>query len=235
METYFDDPSQVIQVIEALADPTRRKMLLLIHRSAPKGLTASNLADMLRKKIPTILHHLKNLEELGLIEFTMEKMERGGREVKHWRICHQQLTLKIDMENVGFLPENYIIRLFEEHKGAGGIITLDLAEMFEPKEIIELIRPKIPDVTERHAEIIINHIKKKKDLEHYLQKWIYQEFSNSARRLQLDFREFGTYFALDEKLTRLLFDQLARSEDFIVYEYHINGEVFYRLALRPIS
>ncbi len=83
METYFDKPAQVIQVIEALADPTRRRMLLLMYRNAPNGLTASNLADMLRKKIPTILHHLKSLEELDLAYFDMQKIA-GERKVKHW-------------------------------------------------------------------------------------------------------------------------------------------------------
>lgn len=239
METSFDEPTLVIQIIEALADPTRRKMLLLMHQNAPTGLTASNLADMLRKKIPTILHHLKSLEELGLAEFKMEKIAGGGREVKHWIICHPQLTLQIDMKTIGFLPENYIINLFEELKKSGETITTKIANELETNDILQMISPKIPDITERHADIIRTNIKKRKDLEHYLQQWIHQEYINSAHegrpRLQLTFREFSSYFALDEQLTRSLFDKLASSEDWIIFEYQSNGEIVHRLALRSSS
>ncbi len=233
METYYDNPSQVIQVIEALADPTRRKMLLLMQQNAPKGLTASQLADILRKKIPTILHHLKSLEELKLANFTMEKIGGEGREVKHWKISHQQLILKIDMESIGFLPESYILTLFDEYKIREGTFTPDFGKKMTPEKIIDLLRPKYADITERHAEVIKNNLKRRHDLEHYLLKWIYQEFVNSAGSLQLDFFEFGSHFALGEDLRRSLYEQLMESQNFSNYGYTQEGRPIQRMALRP--
>jgi DNA-binding transcriptional ArsR family regulator len=233
VETYFDDPSEVIQVIEALADPTRRKMLLLMQQNAPKGLTASQLADLLRKKIPTILHHLKSLEELGLAGYSMEKITGGGREVKHWKISQQQLILKIDMNSIGFLPENYIITLFEEYKGVGGSLSTDFGKKITKESIRDLLVPKIPDITDRHVEIIKTQLKKKKDFEHFLEKWIYQEFVNSAGSLQLDFFEFGQHFALSEDLRRIMFEKLMESQNFSSYGYSEEGRPIQRMALRP--
>jgi DNA-binding transcriptional ArsR family regulator len=232
VETFFDDPSEVIQVIEALADPTRRKMLLLMQQNAPKGLTASQLADMLRKKIPTILHHLRSLEELKLANYTMEKIGGEGREVKHWKISHQQLILKIDMESIGFLPENYILTLFEEYKIHQGTLTSDFGKKITPKQIFDFLRPKYADITERHAEVIKNHLKRKQDLEHYLLKWIYQEFINSAGSLQLDFFEFGSHFALGEDLRRSLYEKLMESQNFSSYGYTEEGRPIQRMAIR---
>lgn len=240
METYYDDPSQVIQVIEALADPTRRKMLLLMNE-APKGLTASQLADMLRKKIPTILHHLKSLEELKLTKYTMEKIGGSGREVKHWNLCQQHLILKIDMNSIGFLPENFILTLFEEHKKREKhkehkeqkeTFTSDFGVIMTKKRILDLLLPRIPDITDRQIETIKNHLKRKSDMEHFLLKWIYQDFINSAGSLQLDFFEFGTRFFLGEDLRRSLYEKLMASQNFSSYGYSQDGSPIQRMAIR---
>lgn len=237
METYYDDPSQVIQVIEALADPTRRKMLLLMNE-APKGLTASQLADLLRKKIPTILHHLKSLEELKLTNYTMEKIGGGGREVKHWKLCQQHLILKIDMNSIGFLPESYIITLFEELKAhlketkSDRSIESEISENLTKEKLNKFLTPRIPEITDRHIEIIKNHLKRKRDVEHYLLKWIYQEFINSGGALQLGFFEFGTHFALGEDLRRSLYEKLMASQNFSSYGYSQEGSPIQRMAIR---
>lgn len=230
METYFDKPAQVIQVIEALADPTRRRMLLLMYRNAPNGLTASNLADMLRKKIPTILHHLKSLEELDLAYFDMQKIA-GERKVKHWKVKHKKFVIDIDMDNIA-LPEDYIIALFEDEKTKAGIITEDFGKI-TIEEIKERLHKKYPDISDRQAEIIKGHLSRKRDLEHYLQQWIYSEFINSAGALQLNFFEFGQHFALDEALRRILFEKLMESQNFTPYTYTENGQVIQRMTLRP--
>ncbi|UCE13816.1 MAG: helix-turn-helix transcriptional regulator [Candidatus Heimdallarchaeota archaeon] len=230
METSFDKPGQVIQVIEALADPTRRRMLLLMYRNAPNGLTASNLADMLRKKIPTILHHLKSLEELDLAYYDMQKIG-GQREVKHWKVKHKRFVIDIDMDSIA-LPEDYIIALFEDEKSKAGIISEDFGKSLHPEEIRERLQVKFPDITTRQAEIIKSHLSRKRDLEHYLQQWIYGEFVNSAGALQLNFFEFGKHFALDETLRRVLFEKLMESQNFTPYSYTENGQVTQRMALR---
>ncbi|MFX0015460.1 MAG: ArsR/SmtB family transcription factor [Promethearchaeota archaeon] len=230
MEAYYDKPGQVIQVIEALADPTRRRMLLLMYRN-PTGLTASNLADMLRKKIPTILHHLKSLEELDLAYFDMQKIG-GQREVKHWKVKHKSFVINIDMDSIA-LPEDYIIALFEDEKKRGGLITEDFGKTLEPEEIKDRLHAKFPDISDRQVEIIKAQLSRKRDLEHYLQQWIYGEFVNSAGALQLNFFEFGQHFALDENLRRL-FEKLMESPNFsYAYTPQENGQVIPRMVLRP--
>ncbi|UCG90473.1 MAG: helix-turn-helix transcriptional regulator [Candidatus Heimdallarchaeota archaeon] len=230
MEAYYDKPGQVVQVIEALADPTRRRMLLLMYRN-PTGLTASNLADMLRKKIPTILHHLKNLEELDLAYYDMQKIG-GQREVKHWKVKHKNFVINIDMDSIA-LPEDYIIALFEDEKSKAGVITEDFGKSLHPEEIKERLQIKFPDITDRQTELIKGHLSRKRDLEHYLQQWIYGEFINSAGALQLSFWEFGQHFALDEPLRRLLFEKLMESPNFTyTYTRRENGDVIQRMALR---
>lgn len=229
MEAYYDQPGQVIQVIEALADPTRRRMLLLMYRN-PDGLTASNLADMLRKKIPTILHHLKSLEELDLAYYDMQKIG-GQREVKHWRVKHRKFVIDVDMDSIA-LPEDYIIALFEDEKSRAGMITEDFGKTLHPEEISERLQTKHPNITNRQIEIIKGHLSRKRDLEHYLLQWIYGEFINSAGALQLNFFEFGQHFALDENLRRVLFEKLMESQNFTPYTYTENGQVIQRMALR---
>jgi DNA-binding transcriptional ArsR family regulator len=229
VEAYYDQPGQVIQVIEALADPTRRRMLLLMYRN-PTGLTASNLADMLRKKIPTILHHLKSLEELDLAYYDMLKIG-GQREVKHWRVKHRKFVIDIDMDSIA-LPEDYIIALFEDEKSRAGMITEDFGKTLHPEEISERLQVKHPTITNRQVEIIKGHLSRKRDLEHYLLQWIYGEFINSAGALQLNFFEFGQHFALDENLRRVLFEKLMESQNFTPYTYTENGQVIQRMALR---
>ncbi|NHJ02455.1 MAG: ArsR family transcriptional regulator [Candidatus Heimdallarchaeota archaeon] len=243
MEEYIDKSANGIQVIEALADPTRRKILLLIQQNAPKGLTASQLADKLRKKIPTILHHLKSLEELGLAEFTMERMESGGREVKHWNITHQKILVKIDMNEIGFLPEDYILTLFNaisalynkpELKNQNKRINANFGEEIDPDTIIDLLNKRYPNITFRQAEVIQNTLKREKDLLVYIEEWIRNEFKNSrdpitGTSLQLDWWEFGEYFKLGEKLRERIFDKLVRSGDFVLYEYVVDGQHRQRL------
>ncbi len=229
MEAYYDKPGQVIQVIEALADPTRRRMLLLMYRN-PTGLTASNLADMLRKKIPTILHHLKSLEELDLAYYDMQKIG-GQREVKHWKVKHKNFVINIDMDSIA-LPEDYIIALFEDEKSKAGMITEDFGKSVTTEEIKGRLQLKFPDITDRQAEIIKGHLSRKRDLEHYLQQWIYGEFINSGGALQLNFFEFGKHFALDDVLRGTLFQKLMESQNFTPYTYTEDGQVTQRMTLR---
>jgi DNA-binding transcriptional ArsR family regulator len=230
VEAYYDKPGQVIQVIEALADPTRRRMLLLMYRN-PTGLTASNLADMLRKKIPTILHHLKSLEELDLAHFKMQKIGGGQREVKHWKVKHKNFVINIDMESIA-LPEDFIIALFEDEKSKAGMITEDFGKSVTTEEIKGRLQLKFPDITDRQTEIIKGHLSRKRELEHYLQQWIYGEFINSGGALQLNFFEFGKHFALDDVLRKIIFEKLMESQNFTPYSYTENGQVTQRMTLR---
>ncbi|MFX0052580.1 MAG: winged helix-turn-helix domain-containing protein [Candidatus Hermodarchaeota archaeon] len=230
MTTSFDDPGQAIKIIEALADSTRRKMLLLMYRN-PTGLTASNLAEMLRKKIPTILHHLEKLSELDLAQYKMIKIA-GERKVKHWKVKHPKFIIEVDMDSIAFLPEDYIITLFEEEHGAGGQITEDFGESLTNDEIIEKLKPKFPNISDRQVEVIKENLIRQRDLEHYLEQWIYKEFMNSGATLQLNFWEFGRQFCLDEDLRKKMFEKMIQSQNFSLYEYGEEGQLIQRLALR---
>ncbi|MHA2225744.1 MAG: ArsR/SmtB family transcription factor [Candidatus Hodarchaeales archaeon] len=237
METYSPKPGQVIQVIKALADSTRRHILLLLHENAPKGLTASVLADNLGKKIPTILHHLEKLKDLDLAYFTMEKMGGGDRQVKHWKVKHLKFAIEVDFDSISiesFTPEKqlkYIFSLFEEEKAAKKAISEDFAIINQPGDILERLNNKFPEISQREAEVIHSQLSDNKGLIQYLQKWIYQEFLDSGGALQLDFFEFGLQFALNDTLRRNLFEDLVNSQNFTLYTYTDDGRVIQRLAL----
>ena len=60
--------------LRAVADPSRRKILRLLHpvtvrkSAAPDGLTASDVEQRIKLAQPTISHHMKILKNAGLIE-----------------------------------------------------------------------------------------------------------------------------------------------------------------------
>jgi ArsR family transcriptional regulator len=60
--------------LRAVADPTRRKILRLLHPNTPRktadpdGWTASDVEQRIKLAQPTISHHMKILKIAGLIE-----------------------------------------------------------------------------------------------------------------------------------------------------------------------
>lgn len=60
--------------LRAVADPTRRRILRLLHPSTPRktavpdGWTASDVEQRIKLAQPTISHHMKILRLAGLIE-----------------------------------------------------------------------------------------------------------------------------------------------------------------------
>jgi ArsR family transcriptional regulator len=64
--------------LRAVADPTRRKILRLLHPStvrktgAPEGWTASDIEQRIKLAQPTISHHMKILKNAGMIETKKE-------------------------------------------------------------------------------------------------------------------------------------------------------------------
>ena len=73
--------------LRAIADPTRRKILRLLHPSAPRktgvpeGWTASDVEQRIKLAQPTISHHMKILKNAGLIE-----AQKEGTWVRYRRI-----------------------------------------------------------------------------------------------------------------------------------------------------
>ena len=66
MRISSDNPDVAINIMEALADQSRRRILLLLHKNKD-GVTASEIASFVNKSVPTVLHHLSLLDKLGLI------------------------------------------------------------------------------------------------------------------------------------------------------------------------
>jgi ArsR family transcriptional regulator, arsenate/arsenite/antimonite-responsive transcriptional repressor len=73
--------------LRAVADPTRRKILRLLHPSTarkgtvPDGWTASDVEQRIKLAQPTISHHMKILKNAGLIE-----TEKQGTWVRYRRV-----------------------------------------------------------------------------------------------------------------------------------------------------
>ncbi len=74
--------------LRAVADPTRRKVLRLLHPTAPvrknavfEGWTASDIEQRIKLAQPTISHHMKILKNAGLIE-----SHKNGTWVRYRRI-----------------------------------------------------------------------------------------------------------------------------------------------------
>ncbi|MHA1974225.1 MAG: ArsR/SmtB family transcription factor [Candidatus Hodarchaeales archaeon] len=233
MATYSPKPGQAIEVIKAFADTTRRRILLLLSKASPRGLTASALADheAINKSIPTILHHLEKLQELGLIYYEMEKIGKSERLVKHWKIKYKTFVIKIDTESLeleDFDPREYIIHLFEKHKAAGGIITESFGSSKTLDSIKQDLLDKRPGITDREIQIIHNILNDPLELQEYLESWILKAFRESGGALRLDFQRFGAFFALDGELRRIMIERLINSGKFF-WEY----TDLQRIALRP--
>jgi DNA-binding transcriptional ArsR family regulator len=243
----------VIPIIKAMADPTRLEMLLYINESAPKGLTASQLADKLGKKIPTILHHLDKLNDLGLVNYSMEKIGEAGRPVKHWKVEKHTFQLKVDMNTIADFTDFYgkslsdysqldelILYLFEEEKRRKSTIDYDYVSQNTPESILaklttyknEVKPSSFLDITIFHAQEIHSRLRENDQLEKYLQKWILKTFRDSGATLQLDFFELGEWFRLGQELRRRLYEFLIESNKFSSIVYDDSGQPIQRLKLR---
>ncbi len=247
MEPTFTDPGEVIPVIKALADPTRLGMLLSMNSASPKGLTASHLADRLGKKIPTILHHLEKLEDLGLAAYQMEQNE-AGREIKHWRVINPKFLLEINLSaftDATVVIDELILFLFEAEKrnyeGTKQRITINYTKENSPEKIKQKLIDYLKDTKTKstesielhHAQEIQSRLSKKSGLEKYLQKWILKAFKDSAASLQLDFFELGDRFVLGRKLQQTLYEYFIQSNKFSAIGYSEDGRPIQRLKLRP--
>jgi ArsR family transcriptional regulator len=73
--------------LRAVADPTRRRILRLLHPNTPRkagvpeGWTASDVEQRIKLAQPTISHHMKILKNAGLIE-----SQKEGTWVRYRRI-----------------------------------------------------------------------------------------------------------------------------------------------------
>jgi DNA-binding transcriptional ArsR family regulator len=214
----YDEPETAIKIIEALADQTRRRILLHIQEN-PDGVTASNIAKTVNKKIPTVLHHLKMFDELHLIRSEMKPIHGTERErkVKHWFISEERLTIELDFSYIAFIPDKDIMTLFDKLRNNKNIIS-DLLSTNEfltennDGSLENYLMEINPRLNERRIDIIRHALKRQ--LNYYLQKWIDRDYDHSMQALALDLLEFQDHFALDRQLAEAMFNKLATSSNY---------------------
>jgi ArsR family transcriptional regulator len=73
MET-FQDPADIVTVLEALASPVRLEIFRLLVEQEPTGLVSGDIAEHLGQPHNGISFHLKNLQHAGLVT-----VQREGR------------------------------------------------------------------------------------------------------------------------------------------------------------
>ncbi len=84
--------------LRAVADPTRRKILRLLHPATPRkiganeGWTASDVEQRIKLAQPTISHHMKILKNAGLVE-----AQKQGTWVRYRRIEIAVRALRKDL------------------------------------------------------------------------------------------------------------------------------------------
>lgn len=61
------DPTAVIDLLKAVADPTRLKLLYLVAEAGDNDVCGCELADTLGVTAPTITHHMKKLVACDLV------------------------------------------------------------------------------------------------------------------------------------------------------------------------
>lgn len=66
-------PDGLVSALKALADPTRLRILRYL---TTESLTPSELAQRLRLRPPTVVHHLRTLRLAGLVQTTLETWDR---------------------------------------------------------------------------------------------------------------------------------------------------------------
>jgi DNA-binding transcriptional ArsR family regulator len=66
-------PPQLVSALKALADPTR---LRILHFLAQQAISSSELARLLRLRLPTVIHHLRLLRLAGLVQITVGETEK---------------------------------------------------------------------------------------------------------------------------------------------------------------
>ena len=66
-------PPQLVSALKALADPTR---LRILHFLSKQAISSSELARLLRLRLPTVIHHLRLLRLAGLVHITVGETEK---------------------------------------------------------------------------------------------------------------------------------------------------------------
>ncbi|MFX0094253.1 MAG: helix-turn-helix domain-containing protein [Candidatus Hodarchaeota archaeon] len=130
--TIIGDPVTVQTTVEALSERTRLFILKCLQ-STRGGLTATELAKLVNKRVPTILYHLEHLKEAGLVyDESRPRIEGDRREVKHWMIVNKQVVLDISLNTLPYLHrslDSYLISFLTYMRKTRVISQDSLAEV----------------------------------------------------------------------------------------------------------
>lgn len=201
-------------LLDALGEKSRRKILEILAESPENGLTASDLAERIGKKIPTILHHLQSLEAVGLIENVERPLDSVHRPVKHWRLRFQIINIKIDFANVPSSVRSLAFSFLDHYsKDEGGIITKTLPGTVKIKDIETALS------LDREVGRSVRDLLKPETFPSTLIDWVVKDFEDCKEegiRLQMNQPELEAKFNLDSELTTEIYWTLVETGDFLI-------------------
>ncbi|MFQ5978140.1 MAG: ArsR/SmtB family transcription factor [Candidatus Heimdallarchaeota archaeon] len=209
-----DDPELAAKVIEALSEKTRLAVLAEII-SAKDGTTASDIAERVNKKIPTILYHLDILSHAGLVTIELKQKVPGvGRPVKHWKVAKKAVQIEIDIPTLVLFAEplSSIIRdLLTYYRDTKRELAFGIP--VDPRDIIETAsRP----LTLAQAELICAKITTDRLLD-YCVGFMIKEFEE-RRADRVNPLGIGKRCAIDGELAQQVFYRLIATGRF-----HVEG------------
>ncbi|MFX0095726.1 MAG: ArsR/SmtB family transcription factor, partial [Candidatus Hodarchaeota archaeon] len=131
------NPVAIQMIIETLSERTRLFILKCLQ-DTPYGLMATDIANRINKKVPTVLYHLDRLRDAGIVyEEIKPRAEGEKREVKHWLIADQSITLDIELESLCYLHrsiDSYILSFLSVIRKSG-IISQESLENVSSEDI----------------------------------------------------------------------------------------------------
>ncbi len=96
------DPVRARKVIESLASPSKLQILALISK---RPSSPSEIAETLGLKLPTVMHHLSELRDAGLIRPASVRRTGGrGRPAREYALSDRSLTIEVDLTLYPNLP-----------------------------------------------------------------------------------------------------------------------------------
>ncbi len=204
-----------LKVIQALGEKTRLEILRLLLEAEPNGLTAKELAALVNKKIPTILHHLEILAEAGCIYHELKPHREYKREVKHWRVIQNNITLNIDLKILAWMSKSFDDYIDEflttRYRLAGKRITFEDLNKITPEDFVNTLH-----VSQDFAHILKEYLSYEKILD-ILADEIHNEFIEAYEghgvQLQMTQAEIANYLKCDLSIANEILNKLLQRED----------------------
>jgi len=207
----YNDPEHAAKVLEALSERSRLAVLgiLLGH---PNGITASEIAEKVDKKIPTILYHLEILSQAGLVITELKQRIDGvGRPVKHWKVEKTAIRVEIDIPSLILFSEplsSYIEELREMYKKQNRKFVFG-----SPIKDEDILASR-SGLTSSQAKLIANKITTDRILDNCVGFMIREFESDSQIRPKLSGISYRC--AIDEELAQQVFYRLLATGKFQV-------------------